>query len=761
MNSVITKFQLAQGFVITLILGAFIFVILSIMESLMTSSAKNDFQEKVKDIKTTFEVLDSSIIQSAKSASNVFSSIVKNIDIDENNKVLISGVETSLLTSNGNIINNNNAFIDEFTKLTGAVATVFVKQGDDFFRIATSLQKDDGSRALGTFLTEKSPAFPTIIKKEKYIGSAKLFGKNYMTIYEPIIKDGEVIAILFIGYNFDNLYNILEQNLSKIQLGETGYIFTINNKDSEIIMHPKLKGKNINELDENNKELLNKIIKEKEGVFIYNQILENNKSTELVTAFTTFPNWNTVIATSVNIDELLSLNAILKNYLFIGSLILFLTLLGLNYFVIQKIVNKPLISINSGLNKFFAFLNRDTSETELIKYNSDDEFGQMAKVINQNILKIKDSIEEDNKLISEAIESLGEVQKGDFSQRLKSIISNPSLHKLKIVINNMTENLEKNVNNVLHTLDEYSQNKYINKINSNELKGHLLNLSKNVNSLRDTITSILVENKSNGLTLQHSSKSLLENVDNLNRSSNQAATSLEETAAALEEITSNLRSNNENISMMSKYSNDIIVATHKGEQLANETTVSMEEINNQVNQINDAITVIDQIAFQTNILSLNAAVEAATAGEAGKGFAVVAGEVRNLANRSAEAAKDIKKIVELATIKANEGKDIANSMIMGYGELNKNIENTISLIKNVEMASKEQLLGIEQINDAVNSLDKQTQQNANVANFSHNIATETDFISNLIVKNANDKEFIGKDSVEMKNMQKILNNELI
>ena len=122
----------------------------------------------------------------------------------------------------------------------------------------------------------------------------------------------------------------------------------------------------------------------------------------------------------------------------------------------------------------------------------------------------------------------------------------------------------------------------------------------------------------------------------------------------------------------------------------------MDEINNQVHLINDSILVIDQIAFQTNILSLNAAVEAATAGEAGKGFAVVAAEVRNLASRSAEAAKEIKAIVENATSKANQGKDIANNMIDGYKQLNQNISQTINLISDIEMSSKEQLSGIEQ-----------------------------------------------------------------
>merc|ERR1711879_149714 len=103
----------------------------------------------------------------------------------------------------------------------------------------------------------------------------------------------------------------------------------------------------------------------------------------------------------------------------------------------------------------------------------------------------------------------------------------------------------------------------------------------------------------------------------------------------------------------------------------------------------------------TNILSLNAAVEAATAGEAGKGFAVVAGEVRNLANRSADAAKEIKNLVESASIKANEGKGIADDMILGYENLSTKINSTTSLIEQVVQSSKEQELGISMINNTV------------------------------------------------------------
>ena len=328
--------------------------------------------------------------------------------------------------------------------------------------------------------------------------------------------------------------------------------------------------------------------------------------------------------------------------------------------------------------------------------------------------------------------------------------SNFKLNYIAKTINSLAKDLKNSIEQIKKTLLLYGEYNYISKLDESLVQNDFRVLFQEINTLRQTITNMLIENKSNGLTLQNSSEVLLKNVDKLNFSSSKAASSLEETSAALDDVTSNIRKNTNNILKVSDLSKNIVSCANRGEDLALKTSKSMQNIAKEVNLVNQAIAVIDSIAFQTNILSLNAAVEAATAGEAGKGFAVVAGEVRNLASRSAEAAKEIKTIVNSATLKANEGTDISNDMIDGYKQLHLSINEAISLISDIQISSQEQLNAVEQINSSISLLDKQTQENANIAAQSHEVAVTTDFISNLIVKNANEKEFEGKNDIKAK-----------
>jgi methyl-accepting chemotaxis protein len=446
-------------------------------------------------------------------------------------------------------------------------------------------------------------------------------------------------------------------------------------------------------------------------------------------------------------NTLINLISDKKNDL-IYSNIFFLFIIIFMFIIIFSIVYKINLTLKNAINKiyygiedFMKYINKEINELNYINYDSDDEIGKLAKMINKNIDLTNGNLEKDLLCVGEATITLDKIEKGFYSCRVKSIASNPQIRTLAKTINKMLDIQEEIISSMLRTLEEYTSYNYLNKIHIENVSGDSKKMVDGINALGDAITSMLVENKRNGEILENGSNELLENVDKLNHASNDAAARLEETAAAVEEITNNIMNNRENVSKMAQNATELTMSVKSGELLAKETVESMENINQEVTLILNAINIIDQIAFQTNILSLNAAVEAATAGEAGRGFAVVAAEVRNLANKSADAAREIKALVERANAKSDNGIRIADEMIKGYENLSTNINDTIDLIENVNHSSKEQQSGIKQINNAINSLDKQTQQNAQIASVTNDIAVNTLKIAQKVVENANAKKF--------------------
>ncbi|MCT7518733.1 methyl-accepting chemotaxis protein [Aliarcobacter cryaerophilus] len=404
--------------------------------------------------------------------------------------------------------------------------------------------------------------------------------------------------------------------------------------------------------------------------------------------------------------------------------------------------NKDLENIDKYFQQLIDFLSYEKNEFEYIESTGNKKVDDMFKRWNQQIKSFDKRAKDDMRVLGEIVLTADKVEKGIYKSRITASSENPTIHTLKNTLNKMLSSIEDSNSRILRVVNSYTNDDFTDYIRVvDNYKDDMKLLMESINILGKELGNSARNNYNNGETLEESASTMTSSMNNLAEKANEQAASLEQTAAALEEITSITRNNTQNATKMGELGQIVKKSVQTGEELASKTALSMDEINEKVKAINSAITVIDQIAFQTNILSLNAAVEAATAGEAGKGFAVVAQEVRNLANRSAEAAREIKNLVEEATIKANDGKLISSDMIDGYKELNKNISETINIIEDVSGASKEQMLGIEQINQAVNMLDRVTQENAFESNQIKEISQSVSKLAYELLTDAKSKKF--------------------
>ncbi|ART62051.1 methyl-accepting chemotaxis protein [Kushneria marisflavi] len=216
----------------------------------------------------------------------------------------------------------------------------------------------------------------------------------------------------------------------------------------------------------------------------------------------------------------------------------------------------------------------------------------------------------------------------------------------------------------------------------------------------------------NAVAVNDAAQSISHGNENLNQRTQEQATSLEETAASMEEITTTVRHNADNAAQADRLVREVSQQARTGGDVVQNAVSAMGEISASSQKISTIVSLIDEIAFQTNLLALNASVEAARAGEQGRGFAVVANEVRNLAGRSANAAREIKQLVEESVKRVDTGADLVNRSGQTLTEIVSSVKRVTDLVSEIAVASREQATGIDQVNVAVSQMDAVTQQNA-------------------------------------------------
>ena len=610
-------------------------------------------------------------------------------------------------------------------------------------------------------------AKPGFEKPQPKVSFIKLFKP-----YNWVVGTGEYVS--------DVSSKIQEESkkaIADMRYGKDGY-FWINDSSPKMVMHPikpALVGQDLSE---------NKDAKGKKHFVEMVEVVKNNKDGGLVKYFWDRPEkkgdprekfsyvqkfepWDWIIGTGAYVDDIEADVALMEektkeeiNNIILSISIFSLIAIFIVYLIYSYLIKKMIIKPLENLNDAILDISSNNSSSDIIEKTSNDEIGHLVDSFNGYVSKLKAGYEEDSKVIEEVDSVIEKVNNGFYVYKIEKTSSNAQVMKLRDSINSMISKTNDNLTNLNNILMQYGNSdftpnsKITESSKANGIISSLIASSQLIGMAVSEFLSMIVES---GKKLNNDTTILSTSANRLSSSANEQAASLEETAAAVEEITSIVKSSVQKVYQMSTLANELQVSSKDGETLALKTTRAMDDIDSQVKSINDAITVIDQIAFQTNILSLNAAVEAATAGEAGRGFAVVAAEVRNLAARSAEAAKEIKGIVASATSKANEGKVIANNMISGYTILNTKINETISLIEDVSQASREEEKGIIQINDAVNALDQATQVNANSATTISGLANEVSKLSDTLLQIADRAKFKISTKEEIQDIDLVFN----
>lgn len=300
---------------------------------------------------------------------------------------------------------------------------------------------------------------------------------------------------------------------------------------------------------------------------------------------------------------------------------------------------------------------------------------------------------------------------GDFTRRIKEDDKDGFLLTMSQGLNQLVKTTESGLNEISNMLLALSEGDLTKRITS-DYQGTFNDLKDYANTTTSNLAEVINKIREASDTINNASSEIAQGNSDLSTRTEQQASSLEETASSMEEITSTVRLNAENANQANGLASQAAQVAGSGGDLIQEVVVTMASINESSRKISDIIGVIDGIAFQTNILALNAAVEAARAGEQGRGFAVVASEVRTLAQRSANAAKDIKDLISDSVSKVESG----NSLVSQSGDTMKDIVVSIQrvndIMSEIAAASAEQASGIDEVSKAVSQMDEMTQQNA-------------------------------------------------
>jgi methyl-accepting chemotaxis protein len=616
---------------------------------------------------------------------------------------------------------NNFSVVDKVKELMGGTATLFVKNGGEFVRVTTNVQKDDGSRAVGTILDPNGKAIAAIREGKSFYGAVNILDKPYITLYEPLADaSGEVIGIWYVGYPLGAFLGKIEQKIGRSETLETDFFVLADDKNTVIYKHTQAPD-----------DVVSKVVSAASEAEA-----EGWRVTEAA-----FEPWRYKIISAYSTDDAKLTGQVLATRIWtIAGTILLLLLLGFLIVFLTRRFMKPLDEALRMANDLARGVIDRSAKAAI---TGRDEIGQMRRAMSEvneyigsvaetaaalsegdlsvaveqrsaddllssnlaRVIRTLDDLTGETRGLIRAVEEGGLDRRGD-AAKFKG-----SYRELVEGINTMMDKIVSPINEASACLEKVAARDLTAQM-TGDYKGDFARIKTSLNTAVGNLDGSLLRALSGAEQVAAAASQISSTSAALASGASEQASTLEEVSASIQEIFSMSRQNAANAGEARSLSDEARKIAGQGVASMNELSEAVRRIKTSSDATAKIVKTIEEIAFQTNLLALNAAVEAARAGDAGKGFAVVAEEVRNLAIRSAEAASRTAQLIEESVANTDSGVALNDEVLGKLSEINRQAEKVSVVIAEIAAASAQQNQGVEQINAAVEQMNAVIQQTA-------------------------------------------------
>ncbi len=663
-----TKITLLQsGTILVVSLCAALFMKANLSSSLIERETAQ-MSEVVKLVVDMTDAYRINLEQAATAQMRFFENLTQGSwVVDESESITVGEKALPALKLNGQAVNMDFDIPDRLTKITGAVATLFVKQGDDFYRATTTVKKADGSRAVGTPLGKAHPGYKALMGGQEYTGKANLFGREFMTQYKPIKSEqGEVLGAWFIGIDFTESLKALNQKIQAIKLGGNGYIFAVDTREGErrgtALIHPTLEGKNLSDLkDAEGRAFMQDMMAEKKGVKHYRwNDPKTGTASGSVAVFETFDSWNMMFGGSVYEEDVQALSIHAGKLIFMVMLLMAVGLAALSWFLIDRFVLKPLGAEPAEV----AEVARRIESGDLSHRDSRAEEGTLMACMDAMAIRLREVVAEIHRASEQTTQFAESLSTEAEHQNVEAMAQSESATAIAASVEQMTVAVER------------------------------------IGESASTTHQRSVESRQNA---------------------QDGARIIADAALAMQQISDTVA----------------------------HASASIKDLSLSTAQISNIATTIREIADQTNLLALNAAIEAARAGEQGRGFAVVADEVRKLAERTRLATQEISGMISHIQSGTEQNVVIMQEAMARTANSTKLAQQAGESVSRISESAEKVLQHVDEIGIA---LREQETGNAEIASRIEKIASGADSHSASIAQTKNTADRLTENVRRMRSL---------